>query len=172
MNWEAIGAVGEIFGALAVVATLFYLTRQIHQSTKVARANLSKDLFLTSRSAIWDLATNPDLAKTFSDIRGFDDVELTRRTMFFQSFFRLYEVVFTLHNDGLVDDGIYESYVTMIRSMRSLGLSSTSSARSWERRRKSLEVSPEMSRNQKVPRTLHLTSRITEPLWPTLLWAF
>jgi len=115
MNWEAIGAVGEIFGALAVVATLFYLTRQIHQSTKVARANLSKDLFLTSRSAIWDLATNPDLAKTFSDIRGFDDVELTRRTMFFQSFFRLYEVVFTLHNDGLVDDGIYESYVTMIR---------------------------------------------------------
>ncbi len=51
MNWEAIGAVGEIFGALAVVATLFYLTRQNHQSTKVARANLSKDLFLTSRSA-------------------------------------------------------------------------------------------------------------------------
>ena len=30
MNWEAIGAVGEIIGALAVVATLAYLARQLH----------------------------------------------------------------------------------------------------------------------------------------------
>ena len=115
MNWDAIGAGGEILGAIAVVATLFYLTRQINQSTKVARANLSKDLFLTSRSAIWDMATNPELAQIIADIRGFEDLDLTRRTMFFQSFFRLYEVVFTLHKDGLVDDGIYESYLTMIR---------------------------------------------------------
>ncbi len=115
MNWEAVGAAGEILGAIAVVATLFYLTRQIHQSTKVARANLSKDLFLTSRAAIWDMATNPDLAQIIADIRGFEDLDVTRRTMFFQSFFRLYEVVFTLHRDGLVDDGIYESYLTMIR---------------------------------------------------------
>ena len=29
MNWDAIGAVGEIIGAIAVVVTLFYLARQI-----------------------------------------------------------------------------------------------------------------------------------------------
>jgi hypothetical protein len=115
MDWNAIGAVGEILGAIAVVATLFYLTKQIHQSTKVARANLSKDLFLTSREAIWDLAANPELTEIFAEIRGYEDLDETRRTMFFQSFFRLYEVVFTLHREGLVDDGIYESYLTMIR---------------------------------------------------------
>jgi hypothetical protein len=34
MNWEAISAVGEIIGALAVVVTLFYLSTQIRQSRR------------------------------------------------------------------------------------------------------------------------------------------
>ena len=34
MNWAAIGAIGEILGAIAVVATLFYLSRQISQNSK------------------------------------------------------------------------------------------------------------------------------------------
>ena len=33
MNWEAIGAIGEIVGALAVVVTLVYLVIQIRQNT-------------------------------------------------------------------------------------------------------------------------------------------
>ena len=33
MNWEAIGAVGEIVGALAVLVTLVYLATQIRQNT-------------------------------------------------------------------------------------------------------------------------------------------
>ena len=31
MNWDAIGAIGEIIGAIAVVSTLFYLAVQIRQ---------------------------------------------------------------------------------------------------------------------------------------------
>ena len=34
MNWEAIGAVGEILGAVTVVATIFYLSLQIRQNTR------------------------------------------------------------------------------------------------------------------------------------------
>ena len=34
MNWDAIGAIGEVFGALAVIATLLYLARQIRQLAK------------------------------------------------------------------------------------------------------------------------------------------
>ena len=33
MNWEAIGAVGEVIGALAVVVTLLYLARQSKNNT-------------------------------------------------------------------------------------------------------------------------------------------
>ena len=38
MNWEAIGAVGETVGALAVLATLVYLAMQIRQNTKAVQA--------------------------------------------------------------------------------------------------------------------------------------
>ena len=33
MNWDAIGAIGEIIGALAVFLTLVYLATQIRQNT-------------------------------------------------------------------------------------------------------------------------------------------
>ena len=39
MNWEAIGAVGEITGAAAVVVTLGYLARQIRQSMAAAKTD-------------------------------------------------------------------------------------------------------------------------------------
>jgi hypothetical protein len=38
INWEAIGAVGEVAGAVAVLVTLVYLATQIRQNTKSTRA--------------------------------------------------------------------------------------------------------------------------------------
>ena len=38
MNWDAVGSIGEIVGALAVFLTLVYLARQINQNTKAVRA--------------------------------------------------------------------------------------------------------------------------------------
>lgn len=40
MNWDALGAIGEMFGAVAVVLTLFYLAKQIRQnSAALERSN-------------------------------------------------------------------------------------------------------------------------------------
>ena len=39
MNWDALGAIAETFGALAVVATLLYLSLQIRQNSKVLSLN-------------------------------------------------------------------------------------------------------------------------------------
>ena len=36
MNWEAIGAIGEIVGALAVVLTLGYLANQVRHAKEAA----------------------------------------------------------------------------------------------------------------------------------------
>ena len=45
MDWDAIGAIGEVVGAVAVVATLFYFSLQIRNSTLAQRAS--------TNSAIW-----------------------------------------------------------------------------------------------------------------------
>ena len=39
MNWDAIGAVAEIGGAIGVIATLFYLAMQIRRSVAAENAN-------------------------------------------------------------------------------------------------------------------------------------
>jgi len=39
MNWDAIGAIGEMIGAVAVVITLVYLAIQVRQDTKSVRAS-------------------------------------------------------------------------------------------------------------------------------------
>jgi len=115
MDIMELGALGEFVGSIGVIVTLIYLATQIRQNTTAVRADMSKDLMLTSRSAIWELTANADLARIHADVRGLDDVDTARRISFLQSFFRLYEIAFTLHRERLLDDGIYESYVEMIR---------------------------------------------------------
>ena len=44
MNWEAIGAVGEIIGAVAVVVSLIYLATQLRQSNELARENAYREV--------------------------------------------------------------------------------------------------------------------------------
>ena len=39
MNWDAIGAMGEIAGAIAVIATLFFLARQLQINTRELERN-------------------------------------------------------------------------------------------------------------------------------------
>ena len=73
MNWEAIGTIVEAIGAIAVVATLFYLSIQIRQSTNQGRRNeLNANLEQASvfRMA---LAENQDLAELW--IIGLNDYD-------------------------------------------------------------------------------------------------
>ncbi|MGR8950687.1 MAG: hypothetical protein ACU84Q_21810 [Gammaproteobacteria bacterium] len=54
MNWDAVGAIGEIVGAIAVVVTLIYLAKQIKQSVGMARASQNRTL-LESYEGINDI---------------------------------------------------------------------------------------------------------------------
>lgn len=44
MNWEAIGAIGELVGAAAVLATLVYLAAQVRKSNELSRFNATKEI--------------------------------------------------------------------------------------------------------------------------------
>ena len=44
MDWEAIGAVGEIIGALAVVVSLLIVAGQIHHNTKTSQDEAYRDI--------------------------------------------------------------------------------------------------------------------------------
>ena len=44
MNWDAIGAIGEIIGAIAVVVSLIYLASQLRESNELSRENAYREV--------------------------------------------------------------------------------------------------------------------------------
>jgi hypothetical protein len=63
VNWEAIGAIGEIIGAIAVVTSLVYLATQIRQSTKVARSATRQAIAETAQRLGEDLIDDTGMAE-------------------------------------------------------------------------------------------------------------
>ncbi len=74
MNWDAIGAIGEIVGALAVVLSLIYLATQIRVSNKVAQRDSRMNL-LELANGFWSgTADSPSLAKVRVKLRQSTDL--------------------------------------------------------------------------------------------------
>jgi len=82
MNWDAIGAIGEVLGATAVVATLVYLGVQIRQNTereKMSQEFVANQYFHDLRMLI---ASDENLAdiefRDTRDLRSLTDLERRR----------------------------------------------------------------------------------------------
>jgi len=65
MNWEAITALAEILGVIVVAVSLVYLSIQIRQNTKVARAATRHAIAVSTENLGSDLINNRDMAEIF-----------------------------------------------------------------------------------------------------------
>ncbi len=65
MNWEAIGAVGELVGALAVFLTLVYLSMQIRQNTKMVKASAIDSAINQVNKIREAVFSNPEVANMY-----------------------------------------------------------------------------------------------------------
>ncbi|MCZ6719870.1 MAG: hypothetical protein O6944_12065 [Gammaproteobacteria bacterium] len=61
MNWVAIGAIGELVGGAAVIATLIYLAVQLRQNTKGIRAQSYYNVVSGKNALYRELAANKEL---------------------------------------------------------------------------------------------------------------
>ena len=118
MNWEAIGAIGEVGGAIAVVATLGYLAVQIRQNTKALGSNASQAVTTTSAQMSMGLAQNAELAsllrKAFASSEELDPTERLRVTAFLRGSFRTYENQFYQNQQGFLTE-LWPGYEGNIR---------------------------------------------------------
>ena len=62
MNWEAIGAIGEVLGAAGVIFTLVYLAVQIRQNTAMTRMSAMQHIIQGGVDHNRAIADNPELA--------------------------------------------------------------------------------------------------------------
>jgi hypothetical protein len=102
INWEAIGAVGEILGALTVIATLFYLAHQIRQnnqalnrSNEFAQANSIHQINTAYSGVFSHLASDDGLADIYTRALAGEQLTPTEETRF-TSFVNMF--VATLEN--------------------------------------------------------------------------
>ena len=111
MNWDALGAIAEAGGAIAVVATLVYLSIQVGHSYKSTRADINQRLNDEMAQINRDVYLNPEFASlltrageknTFEDL---DPEERTRMHRYYATVLNRSRQVFDLNKAGIIDDG-------------------------------------------------------------------
>ena len=63
MPWDAIGAVGEAAGALAVVVTLIFLAREMRTNTRAIAGSSTREIWLTFSNWNREIARDPELKR-------------------------------------------------------------------------------------------------------------
>lgn len=72
MNWEAIGAVGEIVGAAAVVVSMVYLGKQIRNQNRESQVGAMHEISLGFRQSATALLDNGLTELFVKGLKGFD----------------------------------------------------------------------------------------------------
>jgi hypothetical protein len=107
MNWEAIGAIGEIVGAIAVVVTIGYLAVQIRQNTRSVRAGAFQQ-YRQQSAEVSRLLAAPDMASVYlTGLNSPDQLTEEERVRFAALMvfaFNSEENFFLLRKLGLLDE--------------------------------------------------------------------
>jgi hypothetical protein len=83
MNWDAVGAVAELAGALAVIVTLVYLAVQLRQNSTLLRASIATASRESTNQLTGLLATDREALRVFyAGLDGRDSLEELDRQHF------------------------------------------------------------------------------------------
>ena len=75
MDWDAIGAIGEVVGAAGVIFSLIYLGTQIRSSTRQAKADAIYNLQKAQADVMDSFSSRPDIARIFAKLEGSQPLE-------------------------------------------------------------------------------------------------
>lgn len=119
MNWEQLGAIGEIVSGIAVLATLLYLAIQIRQAKNLMLSSAHQNR--TDRNiALMHFIANDEqsLNRTLGNLtpEEMSDVELLRATYLFSTVLRHFEDMQYQHQLGIVDSETWGANMEGIRS--------------------------------------------------------
>ena len=117
MNWDAIGAIGELVGATAVVATLLYLSYQLRQNTKTTRLSSTQAVCEQLQSMFSLLASDESLAEIFNQAsKGttLTGAKKVRFNAFYSDMFRVYENAFIQRQEKALGDDHWDGMTKMM----------------------------------------------------------
>jgi hypothetical protein len=119
VDWDAIGAIGEIGGAIAVVVTLLFLARQVKDAAKqftLASSAEATDLY---SNAWWPIYQNPENLRIWTrgqrDPTSLDQGELEIFLLFMTRLMAVYDTVAEHYVEGAISEDKMMRYMKFTR---------------------------------------------------------
>lgn len=127
MNWDAVGAVAELVGAIGVILSLAYLAVQIRQSTTQSKLNTTA-IKASSFQQLLDhhsffnlrLVDDPGLLEAFakSDAPDHDPLQRRRLKILMSTMFRSQYNAYSLFANGLISEEQWQLVKAGMNRMR------------------------------------------------------
>jgi hypothetical protein len=118
-DWDAISAISQMIGSIAVVLSVLYLAFQVHQSTRVAKLAAQDAAATSLREVTRPFAENADLARVWR--RGLEDLKslpAEEQARFFHScyqFLKAFETIHFHHIHGVMDEQIWQGWSGLLQ---------------------------------------------------------
>lgn len=114
MNWEAIGAIGEIVAAAAVIGSLLFVGSQLRQSRYIERANAQRDLLKQASEWMSSPSLDSDIFEAvrqcLEDFHGADPIVKDRFNGWAFRLLFIMEQAHYMRQDGLINDGSFDGF--------------------------------------------------------------
>lgn len=106
MNWEAIGAVGEVLGSIAVIGSIFYLAVQVRHAAGVAKASsqqFAAQMSIDTLVATLDSQVLSKASRKATSGEELDPEELSNYQRWVWARMRVAENAYYQYRQGLLD---------------------------------------------------------------------
>ena len=114
MDWDAIGAIGELVGGFAVIISLVYVGLQIRQSADASRAATSQ-AFAKQYCDLNQMIANPELSAIFtrglSGVNGLSVEEQASFASILSSISRTLESFYFQKEKGNLEPALFEGWI-------------------------------------------------------------
>ena len=121
MTFEQLGGLGEFLGAMAVLASLLYVAREIRENSRSTRLAAMQSAMLAAQNVMALPAQNHQLARVvrlgLTDPDGLTDDEYQQLRYWLFLLLRVHEDMFVQHKAGVIDD---ETWIARSSSVRTI----------------------------------------------------
>ena len=117
INWEALGAVAELAGAVGVIASLFYLGSQLRRNSESIEAATALSISEATQQRLLAPAQTPSLAEAFSKMVAGEELSQAERVQvafFNRATMRGIESTFVQQKRGLLADDVLRGYEALL----------------------------------------------------------
>src|SRR5207245_9996964 len=119
MNWEAINAVSQLFGSIAVVLSVLYLGMQVHRSTRVAKLATQDAAATALRDVTKPFMENAELERIWrvglEDLSALSTQDQARFFHATYQFLKAFETIQFHYVYGLMDRELWEGWRGLLR---------------------------------------------------------